>query len=347
MKSFRRVRVLFLVLLATVASAALPLRAGEIINRILVYVNSRIITQSQFDARIEQTQREAGSPPNAAKGEEMKKSVMEELVNEALLEDRAKELDLVTSDAEIEDQIKRLKEQNSVMTDEDFQKALAQSGLTIDRLRDQLRRTVTLQRVVGREVNSKVDLSDDALRLIYEREKETWRVPEKAHLAEILVSNGDDSAGAARRAKEASDLIKGGAKFEAVVKDYSDGATKSRGGDLGIVAKGELTAEIDKAVFSLPVGSVSDPIGTKFGWHLVKVIEKIPVSYKPFADVKAELLKREQDTQFQKKLAEYLDKLKHDAVIRVSPQGQAYYTLPAGVAVPTPTPVPAAKKKKG
>ena len=61
---------------------------------------------------------------------------------------------------------------------------------------------------------------------------------------------------------------------------------------------------------------MSDPIQTKFGWHLVKVLDKMPVSYKPFADVKAELLKREQDTQFQKKLAEYLDKLKRDAVIQ-------------------------------
>lgn len=345
MKPFRRLRVPFFVVVAAMAPVAVPLRAGEVINRILVHVNSRIITQSQFDARIEQNVRENGPPPNAVKREELKKSVMEELVNEALLEDRAKELDLVTTDAEIEDQIKRLKEQNNVTTDEDFSKALAQSGLTIDRLRDQLRRTVTLQRVVGREVNSKVDLSDDALRILYEREKETWRVPEKAHLAEILVSNGDDPAQAARRAKEASDLIKGGAKFEAVVKDYSDGATKSRGGDLGLVAKGDLNAEIDKVVFSLPVGSVSDPIGTKFGWHLVKVIDKVPVSYKPFADVKAELLKREQDTQFQKKLAEYLDKLKHDAVIRVLPPGQAYYTPPTGVTVPTPTPAPVAKKK--
>ena len=342
-KSFRLPRVLFSVVflfaVLAVILAAVPLWAGDVVNRILVHVNSRIITQSQFDARIDQTVHEAGPPSNAARGEEMKKSVLEELVNEALLEDRAKELDLVTSDAEIEDQIKRLKEQNNVTTDEDFAKGLAQSGLTIDRLRDQLRRTVTLQRVVGREVNSKVDLSDDALRIIYEREKETWQVPEKAHLAEVLVSNGDDPARAARRAKEASDLIKGGAKFEAVVKEYSDGATKARSGDLGTVARGELTAEIDKAVFSLPVGTVSDPIGTKFGWHLVKVIEKIPVSYKPFTDVKAQLLKREQDTQFQKKLAEYLDKLKREAVIRVLPGGQPYYTPP--VAPPASTPASA------
>jgi len=61
--------------------------------------------------------------------------------------------------------------------------------------------------------------------------------------------------------------------------------------------------------------------------------------------VKAQLLKREQDTQFQKKLAEYLDKLKREAVIRVLPEGQAYYTPPAGVVVATPTPAPALKKK--
>jgi peptidyl-prolyl cis-trans isomerase SurA len=355
-KSIRLLRVPFSVvplvpLVAVLAAglAAAPLRAGEIVNRILVHVNSRIITQSQFDARVEQTVKESGAAPDTLKGEELKKSVMQELVNEALLEDRARELDLVTSDSEIEDQIKKLKEQNNVTTDEDFAKGLAQSGLTIDQLRDQLRRTVTLQRVVGREVNSKVDLSDDALRIIYEREKETWRIPEKAHLAEILIAAGGDAARAARRAKEASDLVKGGAKFESVVKDYSDGATKARGGDLGTVARGELTAEIDRAVFSLPTGTVSDPIATKFGWHLVKVIEKFPVSYKPFGEVKAQLLKREQDTQFQKKLAEYLDKIRKEAVIRVTAGGQPYYTAPAGSAVPaaaTPAPTPAPTPRK-
>ena len=326
---FRPLRAAAAVLASVTALApSFPLSAAEVVNRILIHVNSRIITQSQFDARMDQTSRENGTPATPALREEMKKSVMEELVNEALLEDRARELDLITTDQEIEDQIKRLKEQNNVKTDEEFAKSLAASGLTIERLRDQLRRSQTLQRVVGREVQAKVDLSDDALRLIYEREKETWRIPEKAHLAEILISKGDDAAAAARKAKEASDLLKGGAKFETVVKDFSDGGTKAKGGDLGVVAKGELAADIDKAVFSLPVGAVSDPIQTKFGWHLVKVLEKVPVSYRPFADVKAELLKREQDTQFQKKLSEYLDKLKRDAVISVNADAKPYFTPP-------------------
>ena len=171
-------RLIGTALFAPLAFAALP-AAGEVVNRILIHVNSRIITQSQFDARLDQNIKENGAPPTAAAKEELKKSVMEELVNEALLEDRARDLDLITTDQEIEDQIKRLREQNNVKTDEEFAKGLAASGLTLERLREQLRHSQTLQRVVGREVQAKVDLSDDALRLIYEREKDTWRIPRR------------------------------------------------------------------------------------------------------------------------------------------------------------------------
>lgn len=348
---FRRSRAPYA--LALLANLAAPLSGAEVIDRILVRVNSRIVAQSHLDARIEQSLRENGAPPDAARADELKKALMEELVNETLLEDRARDLDLTTSDAEVEEQIKKLKEQNQVSTDEDFQKALASSGLTVERLRDQLRRTLTVQRVVGREVNSKVDLSDDALRVIYEREKEgKWAVPERARVAEVLIAPGDNDTSRAwveKRAKEASEKLKSGVKFEAVVKEYSDGGTKARGGDLGSVARGELAPEIDRAVFSLPAGGVTDPILTRSGWHLVKLVEKVPASYKPFGEVKAEILKHEQETQFQKKLAEYLDKLKRDAVIRVAPEAAAFYQPPAGVANPPAAP-PAkdkGKKKKG
>jgi peptidyl-prolyl cis-trans isomerase SurA len=323
----------------------LPAPAAEVVERILAHVNSRIITQSLFDARFEQAARELGPPANAERAEEMKKRLFGDLIDEALLEDRARDLDLITNDKEIEDQVKRLKEQNKVTTDEEFEKALEASGLTLERLRDQLRRAGTVQRVIGREVNSKVDLSDDALRLIYEREKESYRIPEKAHLAEILISGGSDLAGAQARVRSAADALRGGAKFEVVVQSFSDGATKSRGGDLGWVNRGELLPEIDKTVFSLPVGAVSDPIVARSDFHIVRVIEKAPVSYKPFSEVKTNLLKHEQETQFQKKLAEYLDKLKRDAVIRVAPDVSVYYT-PAVQVTPAPEP-PKDTKKKG
>lgn len=335
--------------LAAAGSAAVlaspALEAREVVDRILVHVNSRVVTKSHFDARVEQALADAAAPRDVAGLETLKKQVLEELVNEALLEDRARDLDLFTTEADVDDQVARLKEQNKVQTEEEFEKALAASGLTIDRLRDQIRKTLTVQRVVGREVNSKVDLSDDALRAIYEREKEAWRISEQVRIAEILIATGDDAssrASAERRAREASDKLKGGLKFDTAVSLFSDGPTRQRGGDLGFVAPGELAAELDRVAFSLGVDAVSEPVLTKNGWHILKVVEKKPVSYKPFGDVKADLLKREQETQFQKKLAEYLEKLKRDAVFRVSADASPYYAAPPAV---TPAP-PAAKSEK-
>ncbi len=207
-------------LAALLAALVLPslVQGGELVDQILVHVNSRIVTQSSFDARVEAVLREAPAGLDAARRDEVKKSVLTELVHEALLEDRARELDVVATDAEIEDQVRRLKEQNQVKTDEEFSRALAASNLTIEKLREQLQRSLTVQRVVAREVNSKVDLSDDALRGIYEREKESYRIEERARVAEVLVSPGP---GAEAKAREAYDAVKGGAAFEDVAARLS------------------------------------------------------------------------------------------------------------------------------
>ncbi len=312
--------------------------SGEVIDRILVHVNARIVTQTQLDARVEAALREAPPGLDAARREEVRKASLKELVNEALLEDRARDLDVVSTDEEVEEQIKRLKEQNNVKSEEEFTKALESSGLTPERLRDQIKRSSTIQRVIGREVNSKVDLSDDAMRLAYEREKEQWAIPEKVRVAEVLVNLGP---GAEEKAREAARLAKGGTKFEDVVLRFSDGPTRSKGGDMGTVGKGELSADIDKAAFSLPSGGISDPIQTKSGWHVVKVVEKLPATYKPYSEVKAEILKKEQETQFQKKLAEYIEKLERDAVIKVSDEAAPYYQAPVAAARPLDTLAPA------
>ncbi len=305
-------------LLASLLLAAPP-APGEVIDRILVYVNSRIVTQSQLEARIESVLRETPASPDVARRLEITKAALKELVDEALLEDRARELDVVATDAEVDEQIKRLKEQNNVTNEEEFVRALAASNLTPDTLREQLRRSTTVQRVVGREVNSKVDLSDDALRLVYEREKETWAIPEKVRVAEVLVSAGP---GAEAKAREAAALAKGGAKFEDVVVRFSDSPTRSKGGDIGTVGKGELAAALDAAAFTLPVGGVSEPIETRSGWHVLKVVEKLPAGYRPFSEVKGDILRREQETQFQKKLAEYLQKLRGEAILKVAPEAE-------------------------
>src|SRR5258706_9761136 len=97
---------LFVLALALASPGARSASASEVIDRILVRVSSRIITQGILDARVDQAVHDAGAPRDDKRLHDLKKGLMEELVNEALLTERAKDLDLVTTDAEIDDQVK-------------------------------------------------------------------------------------------------------------------------------------------------------------------------------------------------------------------------------------------------
>ncbi len=150
------------------------------------------------------------------------------MIKEHLLEDRAKEMGVTATDEEIEAAVSRVKEQYNLTTDADFEAALATSGMTKADLQRQMRQTITLQKVIGREVTSRLDLSDDALRAEYERRKETlYAIPESAHVAELVLkfspNSPEERQQAAARIEEIRGELKAGKTFAELVKEYSAG----------------------------------------------------------------------------------------------------------------------------
>lgn len=90
----------------------------------------------------------------------------------------------------------------------------------------------------------------------------------QVHAAHILLDTEDS-------AKQILTEIKNGADFEEMAKQYSTCPSgKSSGGDLGFFGRGVMVGEFEDAAFKTPVGTVSEPIQTQFGWHLIKVIDK-------------------------------------------------------------------------
>lgn len=75
-------------------------------------------------------------------------------------------------------------------------------------------------------------------------------------------------------AKRIQQDIKKGAKFEEMAKKHSTCPSKSKGGDLGWFGEGKMVKEFETACKKLGVGSLSDPVKTQFGWHLIKVTGK-------------------------------------------------------------------------
>ncbi|HTO74776.1 MAG TPA: SurA N-terminal domain-containing protein [Thermoanaerobaculia bacterium] len=291
------------------------LSAGELIESVVARVNDQPITHSEFETRCGMELR--GTPDLAGR-----KKVLDEMIQEKLLEERAKSLDVQATDAEVEEAVERVKRQYNLATDAEFDAALAQTHMTRDDLKKQLRQTITMQKVVGREVTGKINMSDDVLRLEYERRKdELYRVPEQAHVSEIVLrfasQDGDAQKAAAAKIEEARAKIAGGGAFADLAKQYSEGNARDRGGDLGTVSKGELLPALDAAVFADPPQEYPAPVLLPGSVHLFRVTDRKPAGYKPFAEVRGDLEKRMSEGIYDKHFNEYVEKLRREAFVRI------------------------------
>ncbi len=156
-------------LVASVLLASLPLAGAELVEKIVARVNDRLITSSEFETRFAVfiSSPQAGNNPLEAK-----RKLLSELIDEKLLEERAKELSVSATDEEVETAVEKVKRQYNLATDAEFDNALKSSNLTREDLKRQMKNTITLQKVIGRDISSKLDMSDDTLRLEYERRKD-------------------------------------------------------------------------------------------------------------------------------------------------------------------------------
>jgi parvulin-like peptidyl-prolyl isomerase len=298
---------------------AAPLSAGELVEKIVARVNDRLITNSEFQSRI---QAASHAPQRPSDPTQMKKEVLDELIKEKLIEERAKELSVAATDAEVEEAVERVKRQYNLATDAEFDSALAQSNLTREELKRQMRQTITIQKVIGRDVTSKLDVSEDMLRTEYERQKEKlYKVPEQARVYEIVMrfSSTDpaEREKAVARMEEARAKIAGGAAFADVAKQFSAGNARNRGGDLGLVSKGELLPALDATVFSDPPRDDPPPVLLPGSIHLFHISERRPAGYKPFEEVSEDLKKRIGENLYDKRFGEYIEKLRHEAFVKI------------------------------
>jgi parvulin-like peptidyl-prolyl isomerase len=321
-------------LFALFAAVAVSVAGAELVEKIVARVNDRLITSSEFQKRFEVF---IASPQAGNNPLEARRKLLNEIIQEKLLEERAKELAVTATDEEVETAVERVKRQYNLATDAEFEAALHSSNMNRDDLKRQMRNTITLQKVVGRDISSKLDLSEDALRLEYERRKDQlYQVPEQAQVAEIVIrfnpNDPDARSRAASRIEEARAKIAAGTPFAEVAKEYSEGNARERGGALGVVSKGELVTALDAAVFSDPAQEFPPPVLLSSSIHLLHVTDRKPAGYRPFGEVKEDLRARIADDIYDKKYAEYIEKLRREAFIKIYEPALA-------------TPAPAEEKK--
>lgn len=311
------------IILALAASAA-TLSAAQLLEAIVIRVGDRIITRTQYAKRLHDayTEIEQTVPPAdvASRKAELLKNMTDELIAELLIKDRADRLNLTISGEETKDAVGRLMQQYGMKTNEEFEESLRKSGMTRADMEARLRETLLMNKVFGRELRGREELTDRELRERYDREKEHYRLPERAHLREIVILRPGTAAevdAARQRANEIAQRAKT-EDFANLATTLSESGTKAKGGDLGDVARGELLPDLDKAVFNSAAGTVIGPLESKSAWHILKVETRLPSEVPAFESVKSRIRKDASDDAWQRDYKAYIDRLRKDAFIQIN-----------------------------
>lgn len=164
-----------------------------------------------------------------------------------------------------------------------LQEALRRGYDRRQEVRDRLnmaRRSILLEALL-RDVTEKAPgLSDDALRKFYEANAEAFQVGERVRVSHILFKDRAQAETMARR-------IKGGTPYEELLKTVSkEGGV---GADLGFIERGKFDRTFEAAAFATPSGSVAGPVRTSYGYHIIRVGEKMPAGVQPFEEVKGQI----------------------------------------------------------
>lgn len=179
---------------------------------------------------------------------------------------------------------------------------------------EELKKMYLAEEYLKRKVGE-IKIEEEVLKSYYERNKERYRKAEGVKVKHILIyvpEKADNATfqKALTKANQIYSKILKGASFEEMAKLYSDDTTsKVKGGDLGIIRKGETLPEFEREIFKLKVGEISKPIRSPYGYHIVKIEKKIPAELLPFDTVKSlveEDYRKEREKFLMEKLLEEL-----------------------------------------
>jgi parvulin-like peptidyl-prolyl isomerase len=321
----RRTIVSLLLLLALA-----PALRAEVLNRIVLRINDRIATLHDYQLRRDDMVREISRREQDP--QERQRLVGQagevafaDLFRELLLQSRADQLAVEVNDAQVDAAVAQLKTSYNIKTDEDFQAALAQSGMNEEQLRAQLRNTLRVQEVRGREVQSRVKVDEEDLRRYYRKNLEQFRQSEQVQLREVVVLD-EGGAPVEERPRIASEIrakVAAGMPLADAVKDYAQKGVTSNVIEIGWVSPGDLDKNLETAVWNLPKGSVSEPVLARGGLHLAQVLDRRESRIPPFSEVQEAIQNREQERVFRQEVGKYMAELEKKSLIVANPPEEA------------------------
>ena len=255
--------------------------------------------------------------------EMMERQLLEQLIQVQLLRAKATDADKAAGKTLAD---KRFEEAKTKLGSEDaLNRQLKLMGVTREEVQAKWAESATAESVLKREL--KVNITDADAKKYYDDNPARFEEPEMVRASHILLTTTDPKTNAeltedqkAAKRKQMEDLLKrarAGEDFAEMAKKYSeDPGSKDKGGEYTF-PRGQMVPEFDAAAFSLGTNQVSDIITTRFGFHIIKLSEKIPAKKVEFDKAASNIKDGLTQQALQKQFPDYIAKLKQDAGVEI------------------------------
>jgi peptidyl-prolyl cis-trans isomerase C len=249
----------------------------------------------------------------------MKEKVIESLINRELLYQQSKAKGITSDAADIDNSIEQIKQR--LEPGQTFESLLAEMGITLEMMRIQVGQANAIQKLLETEVYPQAMVSDKDSRIFFENNPQYFKKPEEVKASHILIkvapdANDEQKLAARNKIEDLQKKIAAGEDFASLAKQYSEGPSNVKGGDLGFFDRKRMVKPFADAAFDLKPGQVSGIVETRFGFHLIKVMDKKAKSAYAFEDIKTRLGQLLQQQKVQDETVRYLGELRKTAQVK-------------------------------
>ena len=233
-------------------------------------------------------------------------------------------------------------------SEESFQRQLRAMNFSAEQFREQIVERAVCEEVVERELKGKINITDEQAKKFYDENGDQFERPEMVRASHILFSTADagrELSEEKKKEKKAQtekilERARKGEDFGALAKEFSeDPGSKEAGGEYTF-PRGKMVPEFEAAAFSLKTNEISDIVTTQFGYHIIKLNEKMPAQKVEYAKTEKDLKEFLARQEVQKQLPDFMEKMKKEANLEylngAKPPAESLVDAPAGKPATTP-----------
>lgn len=299
-----------------------------VVDRIVAIVNDDLITLfdlNQTFRPFEENVKALGYAPERERETlfKLRSDLLKQLIERKLVDQVSKKNNIEVSEQEIDNALERIKEARS-LTDDDLRAGLTEQGLTLEEYRKNVKQQLLRNKLVNREIKSKIVITQDEIKAYYDAHREKYAGELKYHIWNIFIripEFADEST--TRLALEKMEAVvtelKQGRPFESLAVEDPDSPMAPKGADLGLFKLEELSPELQGAVKGMKAGDFSPILKTDMVYQIIYVQKIIEIEPKSLAAVKSEiyetLYNEASDNRFQTWLKD-LQKRSHIKIIQ-------------------------------